>query len=116
MARTVIDIGQALRASKGATPRFFFGAIPARAIGDDRLSAVEFRLLTCVALHDRMTANHPATTYTCTMPKLRRGKGTSSSRSASIPALGSAHERGAEESEIENSDDEREYVVERGKP
>jgi DNA-binding MarR family transcriptional regulator len=39
----------------GDVSRFHFGAIPARAIGDPRLSGLHFRLLAAVALHDRMS-------------------------------------------------------------
>ena len=38
-----------------AKPKRLFGAIPARAIGDSRLNGTHFRLLACVALHDRMS-------------------------------------------------------------
>ena len=38
-----------------AKAKFSFSAIPARAIGDQRLTALHFRLLAAVALHDRMS-------------------------------------------------------------
>ena len=38
-----------------AKPKRYFGAIPARAISDSLLTGTHFRLLACVALHDRMS-------------------------------------------------------------
>jgi DNA-binding MarR family transcriptional regulator len=34
-----------------------FAAIPARAMGDERLSALDLRVLMAIAIHDRLTAN-----------------------------------------------------------
>lgn len=58
-----------------------FAAIPARAMGDDRLSSLDIRALMAVAVHDRMRANgvgsyagHPrlASLVTCHLKSLSR--------------------------------------------
>ena len=42
-------------AQEGDEPKFFFGAIPPRAIADPNLKARHFRVLAAISLHDRMS-------------------------------------------------------------
>jgi DNA-binding MarR family transcriptional regulator len=93
----------------GDVSRFHFGAIPARAIGDPRLSGLHFRLLAAVALHDRMSQGTNGQGCWASMSTLARECGANYNNVSS--ALTELGEFGYVESERHPDDKRRRGVV-----